>query len=118
MTKTLVTEELQKYLIDQGRDWMLAEEIRALARTGLTPLGEKIEREVAKKNLKIEQFNGFSDSKTNDLVNLGKEKMLTTIAQRLLDRHGDEIVNKCPNCNKLARTPRAKQCRHCGHDWH
>lgn len=26
--------------------------------------------------------------------------------------------NNCPNCNKLTRTPKAKQCRFCGHDWH
>ena len=24
----------------------------------------------------------------------------------------------CPNCGKLARTPQARQCRFCGHDWH
>lgn len=28
------------------------------------------------------------------------------------------FLNNCPKCNKLARTPYARQCRHCGHSWH
>lgn len=31
---------------------------------------------------------------------------------------GDGLLNKCLICNRLARTPTAKQCRHCGADWH
>lgn len=26
--------------------------------------------------------------------------------------------NRCPKCNRLARTPTAKQCLWCHHDWH
>ena len=28
------------------------------------------------------------------------------------------IQNRCPRCNRLARTPMAKQCLWCHHDWH
>lgn len=120
-----MTAELEKYLIEQCRQWMLPEEIRALRRIGLSEYGEKTTREIAEKesgntlaDFKMEKMFGFNDSKTNELVNLGREKMESTIAQRLLDRNGNSIVNNCPKCNKLTRTPRAKQCRHCGHDWH
>jgi hypothetical protein len=42
-----------------------------------------------------------------------------TIAEKVLREHGDQVfINKCPRCGRLARTPLAKQCRHCGHDWH
>ncbi|PXY44276.1 hypothetical protein DMB68_17800 [Flavobacterium hydrophilum] len=124
-TSRLMTDELKKYLLEQCRQWMLPEEIRALSRGGLTEHGEKTTREIAEKekketltDFKIERMYGFNDPKTNELVNLGHEKMLSTIAQRLLERQGDSIVNKCTKCNKLTRTPNAKQCRHCGHDWH
>jgi hypothetical protein len=41
------------------------------------------------------------------------------IAQKIYDEHGgDALLNNCPNCQRLARTSRAKQCRYCGHDWH
>ena len=31
---------------------------------------------------------------------------------------GEGLLNNCPACSRLARTPTAKQCRHCGADWH
>jgi uncharacterized C2H2 Zn-finger protein len=27
-------------------------------------------------------------------------------------------VNRCPRCGEVAKTPKAKQCRFCKHDWH
>jgi len=37
----------------------------------------------------------------------------------LITDYKDQLFfNNCPKCEKLARTPYAKQCRHCGHDWH
>jgi ribosomal protein L40E len=40
-------------------------------------------------------------------------------AQRILDKHSDEIVfNYCPRCGALAKTPKARQCRVCHHDWY
>ena len=31
---------------------------------------------------------------------------------------GELIVNRCPRCGRVARTPRARQCQWCKHDWH
>ena len=40
-------------------------------------------------------------------------------AERILKDNPNEVFfNLCPECKKLARTPQAKQCRWCGHDWH
>lgn len=40
------------------------------------------------------------------------------IAEILIRDYKDKIfINDCPNCGKLARTPKAKQCRYCRHDW-
>lgn len=66
----------------------------------------------------MERMYGFTDDKTNALAALGKEQLNRIIAERLLKDHGSEILNTCPRCEKLARTPLAKQCRHCGFDWH
>ena len=97
---------------------MLPEEIRALARIGLIDRGEDEARNLALASIKLEAIYGFTDAKTNQLVELGTEKMETMIAERLLKESGDIIINNCPKCGSLARTPRARQCRHCGHDWH
>ena len=41
------------------------------------------------------------------------------IAAGLYAGHGGEsLFNRCPHCQRLGRTPLAKQCRYCGHDWH
>lgn len=40
------------------------------------------------------------------------------LAHRIYAEHGgDALLNKCPVCNRLARTPTAKQCRYCGAAW-
>jgi hypothetical protein len=52
----------------------------------------------------------------NEIEQLSEKRK---IAEYLLENYESEIfINNCPNCKQLARTPKAKQCRHCGHDWH
>ena len=41
------------------------------------------------------------------------------LSKVLIKKYGDKIFwNLCPKCEKLARTPKAKQCRFCKYDWH
>ena len=55
----------------------------------------------------------------SQLVVLGLEAYGTQIAKRMWQDHQNEItLNLCPKCHELARTNLAKQCRHCGYDWH
>jgi recombinational DNA repair protein RecR len=38
--------------------------------------------------------------------------------ERILLEHKEHpLLNFCPTCHKLARTPQAKQCRFCSHSW-
>jgi hypothetical protein len=43
---------------------------------------------------------------------------------RVNDRIQTEIAagritpNRCPACNRIVKTPKARQCLWCGHDWH
>ncbi|WP_129717202.1 hypothetical protein [Pedobacter sp. SYP-B3415] len=54
-----------------------------------------------------------------DLVKLGNNAFILKVAERILTEHPDRVVlNVCEKCHKLARTPAARQCRHCGHNWH
>ncbi|MBC8111714.1 MAG: hypothetical protein H7Y04_11695 [Verrucomicrobia bacterium] len=60
-----------------------------------------------------------SDQNALDLLEKGYDKFEINVANRILTQHADKVfLNNCSKCNKLARTPFAKQCRHCGHDWH
>ena len=49
----------------------------------------------------------------------GYDEFELNVAKRIMKETPEKVfVNNCPKCNKLARTPYARQCRHCGHSWH
>ena len=49
----------------------------------------------------------------------GYEPFLFRTAARIMRENEDMIrFNRCPKCGNLARTPTARQCRMCRHDWH
>jgi hypothetical protein len=49
----------------------------------------------------------------------GFESFKELVAIRIYNQHQNELhLNLCPKCGKIARTPSAKQCRFCLHDWH
>jgi hypothetical protein len=66
----------------------------------------------------------FRKLQSNDLEALqlasdGIAAFMVRTVQRILGEHGNEIIfNHCPRCGALARTPKARQCRFCRHDWH
>lgn len=43
---------------------------------------------------------------------------LRTAARILADHREAVFLNYCPKCAGLTRTPKARMCIHCGHDWH
>jgi hypothetical protein len=60
-----------------------------------------------------------NDPQVLQLASDGIDAFMVRTAQRILDKHSDEIVfNYCPRCGALAKTPKARQCRVCRHDWH
>lgn len=67
-----------------------------------------------------EKANWITEDKSVlDLLADGYDSFELRTAKRILSEHTNDIfLNYCPNCQKLARTPLAKQCRHCGLDWH
>jgi len=49
----------------------------------------------------------------------GYEEFELSVAKRIMKEAPEKVfLNNCPKCNKLARTPYARQCRHCGNNWH
>ncbi|WP_284460953.1 hypothetical protein [Chryseobacterium sp.] len=60
-----------------------------------------------------------SESELPLFLKTSYEEFELNVAQRIMTEASAKIFfNTCPTCNKLARTPYAKQCRHCGYDWH
>jgi hypothetical protein len=58
-------------------------------------------------------------AEVRELAALGNEEFRRRVVERVLREHSGEVVlNHCPKCGGLCRTPRARQCWRCGHDWH
>lgn len=58
-------------------------------------------------------------SDAEEFLKDGYEEFELNVARRIMKEMPEEIfLNNCPKCNKLARTPYARQCRYCGHSWH
>ncbi len=110
--------ELQEYIIGHCRQYFLKEERQALMQLSMTEEGKVTCERIALADWKVEKMYGFTNPAANELVALGGDVAMRRIAQRVYDQHKNEIINLCPSCGKLARTPNSQQCRHCGYDWH
>lgn len=59
------------------------------------------------------------ENEVKELLRKGFEKFKQDIAIRIFENHKEELdLNLCPKCLKITRTPSAKQCMFCHHDWH
>lgn len=110
--------ELLRYLIGHGQQFMLPAESQALRQLGLSEEGKATYTKMAYSKHFHDDLFGFNNPDALALVALGREEAEKKIARRIYNDHHKQIINLCPSCNRLARTPTAKQCRHCGHDWH
>jgi hypothetical protein len=59
------------------------------------------------------------DPEVLNLAASGYDAFQKRTAARILGEHSDIVfLNRCPKSGGLTRTPKAKQCRFCDHDWH
>jgi hypothetical protein len=55
----------------------------------------------------------------NEFLKDGYEEFELSVARRIMKEVPEKVfMNNCSKCNKLTRTPFARQCRHCGHSWY
>ena len=70
---------------------------------------------------KIELLKRIKDqenrSDVQELLAKGELAFIQKLSYRINQEH-PEVVARCPKCTKVLRTPRARQCRWCLHDWH
>lgn len=64
-------------------------------------------------------FKVMAELKYPYLSDVERQNKQAELANIVMNDYKDQVFfNNCPECGRLARTPTAKQCRHCGHDWH
>jgi hypothetical protein len=68
----------------------------------------------------LEERDGrVPDADVHDALKLGILAFRTrTMQHQLSEATGDFIINRCIACQRLTRTPVARQCTWCGASWH
>ena len=111
--------EMTRYIWDNYSQLMTDFE----RRVGLAILGRT--KAAASKNhphsarILDERWGRKGDSDIDAALAEGAEAFRRRVANRILTEHQDAVImNRCPSCGRIARTPQARQCFWCGLDWH
>jgi hypothetical protein len=115
--------QLAYYILRYNADLMTDVELRAQRHLFATMKATKGRSdETAQRETQNDRLHSRMLSTEPDVLSLTRggyqQFQLTTAARILRDSAGKVSFNRCPACGALARTPSAKQCRYCGHDWH
>ena len=106
---------LRDYVWVHGQEYMTDVELLAQKVVFARLKAESSDPKMSKRIL--EKWGSVDDSRVSDLLSHGVEHFQESLRNRILNEHPG-IVNRCPNCNKVVKTPKARQCRWCLHDWH
>lgn len=70
---------------------------------------------------KLKEYRDNTISSNPEILKLldnGYNDFIEKVVRRIYADHKHELnLNLCPKCKKIARTPRAQQCRFCFHEW-
>jgi hypothetical protein len=72
----------------------------------------------AMRRMLSERWGLIGDPDVDEALADGSEAFRRSVCRRVLAERGDSIVNRCPRCRRVVRTPKAQQCFWCGNHWH
>ena len=65
------------------------------------------------------RWGGADAPAINAALQQGNDVFRQQVCERLLAAYGDQIfINRCPACQRIVRTPKARLCVWCGHTWY
>lgn len=109
-------QETAAYIRNYFSNLMTTDEMLALKYQMYT---YKTEDDAKMRKILIDKGWISTDPKIKELLKEGYQEFEINVAKRIMKETPEKVfLNYCSKCNKLARTPFAKQCRHCGNDWH
>lgn len=66
-----------------------------------------------------QQFGRENWAQMVDAYSQGPEAFRRRVRDRLLQGYASSIeITRCPSCQRIVKTPAARQCVWCGFDWH
>jgi len=106
--------ELARYLVEYFPELMTEQERQALFSWKLEYKANAASSELMKNKIR-ESIP--KDAKVKELLKDGIAVFGNNVKNRILSENPDVFINRCPQCNSIARTPRAKQCPKCFIRW-
>jgi len=65
-----------------------------------------------------QRWGRADDAAINVALHDGADVFRRQVRDRLLDSYVEQIlINRCPLCQRIVRTPKARLCLWCGHTW-
>lgn len=120
VTERKVDSQTAKYIINYFPNLLTDLERMAIRHSGSIYKLENLISDNANL-IKIYREKGWltSDQNVLNLLEGGYKQFELNTANRILSQNPNEVFfNNCPKCTQLSRTPYARQCRFCGHNWH
>lgn len=115
----MMTQEAAQYIINHYADLLPLKERTAFNHYHHALKLEGDPKKEAKEKMMLRTGWLSNQKDVLDLLANGYEYFVFNSAKKILKVHPDGVFfNRCPKCDHLARTPFAKQCRYCYHDWH
>ena len=117
------TQQREQYLLRNGRRFMTPLERRAQDLGILREKARDPSRSPALRARLMAEYEANVDPEVCQLTGDCLEDLLA-FQQRVAERISSEFgsgnltFNRCPACNCITKTPLARQCLWCGHDWH
>ena len=110
-------EELTRYVLNHHGGFMTSLEAWIVRASHAEEKADAAQSEYIASLLR--RRSGHLDERVARALEAGPATCRRLIKDRLLRDHADQIeVNRCPSCHRVVRTPSARQCFWCGHDWH
>ena len=105
--------ELENYIYEYCGEFKTPNEKTATKTLLYNPYSEDMRAMMVKRGWRSD------DPVILEMISDGYEAFKGRTARRIWAAHRHELsLNLCPVCGKIARTPQARQCRFCRHDWH
>jgi ssDNA-binding Zn-finger/Zn-ribbon topoisomerase 1 len=66
----------------------------------------------------LQRLIDLNEPGVSEALKMGGSAFMRSIRKRILLEHSDQVdLNRCHKCNRIPRTPRARQCPWCHYNW-
>ena len=115
-------QEVYRYVSFNKQELMTPLERRA-ERLGMLREKAKHSESEGVRTMLLAKYNAEADEQALQLIGNdldGIRAFQVRVGDRILSEIADGrvTINRCTSCNRVLKTPLARQCLWCGHDWH